>query len=278
MNFDLHCHSTASDGTLAPAALAERAAANGVEVWSLTDHDVLGGLPEARAAAQAHGMRFIDGIEISVTWRGQTIHIVGLGVDPANDTLVSGVRATRSSRRRRAERIAHELAAEGIADALPGALAFAEDPELISRTHFARYLVQIGVARDVRDVFQRFLVAGKPGYVPHHWADLADAVHWIRVAGGAPVIAHPGRYKLSGASLDALVDEFRADGGVGLEVVTGSHTPDQYGLFAAMAREYGLYASRGSDFHGPQESRFDLGQMPVLPDGVRPITEVLATR
>jgi predicted metal-dependent phosphoesterase TrpH len=276
MNFDLHCHSTASDGTLGPSALAARAAANGVEVWALTDHDVLGGLAEARAAAERHGMRFIDGVEISVTWRGQTIHVVGLDVDPTHDLLVAGVRATRGSRRARAERIARELAAEGIPDALEGALGYADDPDLVGRTHFARYLVELGVAGDVREVFQRFLVAGKPGYVPHNWADLADAVHWIRSAGGHAVIAHPGRYKLSAAALESLIDEFQAAGGVAIEVVTGSHSPDQYGHFAALARKHGLHGSRGSDFHGPEESVIDLGMLPPLPAGVRPVIDLIA--
>ena len=194
MNADLHCHSTASDGTLAPRELAARAAANGVELWALTDHDVLSGLDEASAEAERWGMRFIAGVEISVTWSWQTIHIVGLNVDPASAELIGGLLAVRSSRRARAEKIAAQLAEVGIDGALEGAYRFTEDPDVISRTHFARYLVESGHVRDVKEVFKNYLVSGKPGFVPHHWSELSEALHWIKVSGGVPVMAHPGRY------------------------------------------------------------------------------------
>ena len=275
MNFDLHCHSTASDGTLSPSALAERAAANGVTTWALTDHDVLGGLEEARSAAHEHGMQFVDGVEVSVTWSWQTVHIVGLGVDPNNEILKAGLLTVRSSRRRRAERIAAQLESAGIPGTLEGAYQFAEDPDLISRTHFARHLAATGHATDVKAVFDRFLVSGKPGYVAHRWAELQDAVGWIREAGGVPVVAHPGRYKYSREQLMELLRAFRAAGGAGIEVVTGSHSPEQYHDFAYVARSLGLLASRGSDFHGPTESKIDLGALPALPDHLTPIWSAL---
>jgi len=274
MNPDLHCHSTASDGTLAPAELARRAHAHGVTHWALTDHDVIRGVKEAGDAARSLGLRFFPGVEISVTWRAQTLHIVGLGIDPDNAALTEGIAATRSSRRARAGRIADKLRAIGIAGA-DQAYSYAEDPDLISRTHFGRFLVERGHAQDISDAFERYLGTGKPAFVPQHWALLEQAVNWISGAGGVAVIAHPGRYKLSADALDQLIDEFKAAGGRAIEVVTGSHSPDQYELFAALARHRGLLGSRGSDFHGPQESKFDLGQLPALPAGVQPVWSVL---
>lgn len=276
MVFDFHSHSTASDGVLSPAGLAARAAGNGVGLWALTDHDALAGLAEARESAASAGMGFVDGVEVSVTWRGQTVHVVGLGIDPAHPAIAGGVAATRSSRYGRAERIADELARAGIAGALDGALAHAESKELVGRTHFARYIVERGFADDVSAVFDRYLSPGRPGYVPHEWAKLDDAVRWIRESGGAAVIAHPGRYDLSARALDALLGEFKRSGGVGIEVVTGSHSPDQFTLFAQIAKQYGFLASCGSDFHSPDEGGFDLGCLPPLPPGVTSILEVLA--
>jgi hypothetical protein len=276
MNVDLHCHSTASDGTLSPTALAQRAAAGGVTHWALTDHDVLAGLAEARAAAFACGIAFVPGVEVSVTWRGQTIHIVGLGVDPDNPTLAAGVAATRGSRQARAARMGERLDALGMPGALAGALALVDDPDLVSRTHFARYLMAQGHARVMGEVFDRWLGDGKPAYVAQQWAELDDAVAWIRAAGGSAVIAHPGRYRLSHGAMDALIAQFRAAGGVGIEVVTGSHSTDEYATYAALARQHHLLASRGSDFHSPEESRIDLGALPPLPAGVEPIWSILA--
>jgi 3',5'-nucleoside bisphosphate phosphatase len=271
MNVDLHCHSTASDGLLAPAALVERACAGGVTMFALTDHDAVAGLEEARAAARARGLRFIDGVEISVTWRGTTIHVVGLNIDPENAELARGLGTVRGSRVRRARRIADSLESAGIPGCFEGAMRHVENPEIVSRTHFARFLVERGHARDVRSVFHHFLVSGKPGYVPHEWAALADAVAWIRAAGGVAVIAHPGRYKLSKPDVRELLAEFVKCGGAGIEVITGSHSPEQYAEFAALAREFGLLASRGSDFHGPGESKIDLGALPQLPADLQPV-------
>lgn len=270
-NFDLHCHSTASDGLLAPADVVQRAASNGVSVLSLTDHDDLSGLAAAKAAAQQAGILFMPGVEVSITWEGTTIHIVGLGIDPAHEVLRSGLASVRSSRARRAERIAAQLQAVGIEGSLDGAYAYAENPQLVGRTHFARYLVATGWASDVKQVFQHYLVAGKPGYVPHEWAALADAVGWIRASGGRAIVAHPGRYKLSKPDMRRFLAEFKTVGGEGIEVVTGSHSPEQYAEYAQIARELEFLASRGSDFHGPGESKIDLGRLPQLPADLKPV-------
>lgn len=270
-NVDLHCHSTVSDGALSPAALAARAKANGVDVWALTDHDELDGIAEARKAAQSLGMKHVAGVEISVTWAGKTVHIVGLRIDETNEALRQGLMHTRSGRERRAHEMAAQLAAAGIPDAFDGALKFVGNPDLISRTHFARYILERGVCRDISDVFRNYLTEGKPGYVPHHWASLKDAVGWIRGAGGVAVVAHPGRYDFSDTALDALFAEFKQLGGTGVEVVTGSHTVDEYARFAGVALKLGLLASRGSDFHAPGESHADLGTLPPLPASLTPV-------
>jgi len=268
---DLHCHSTASDGVLSPAKVVQRAAANGVSVLALTDHDEVVGLAGAAEAARAAGIRLVPGVEISITWGDISIHIVGLGVDPEDETLATNLDFVRSSRGRRAERIAAELDSLGIEGSLAGAYGYAENPKVIGRTHFARFLVQRGVAPDVASVFKRYLARGKPGYVAHQWAELADAVAWIRASGGRAVVAHPGRYKLPRSELRRFLGEFKAAGGEGIEVVTGSHSPEQYGEFARLAREFEFLASRGSDFHGPEESLADLGRLPPLPADLKPV-------
>jgi predicted metal-dependent phosphoesterase TrpH len=269
--YDLHSHSTCSDGTMRPAEVVARAAARGVGALALTDHDELSGLSEARAAAAETGIRLIDGVEVSVTWNDHTIHVVGLCVDPEDAALVEGLRATRSGRAARAQRMSEELERIGIPGALEGARAYVTNPELVSRTHFARFLVESGRARSTQAVFDTYLGDGKPGYVPHQWAALEDAVSWIRGAGGIAVIAHPGRYKLDEAQRNDLLSSFKDLGGAGVEVVTGSHTPDQYAYWAQRAREFGFLASTGSDFHGPRESYRDLGDLPPLPGGCTPV-------
>jgi len=271
LNVDLHCHSNVSDGTLAPAAVAARAKANGVDVWALTDHDEISGIAEARAAAKELNLHYVPGVEISITWAGHTIHIVGLQIDETNRALVEGLAATRGGRERRAREMAAQLAAVGIHDAFEGALRHVGNPDLISRTHFARHLVEIGRCADTQEVFRKYLTEGKPGYVPHRWASLAQAVNWIRGAGGIAVVAHPGRYNLSDLAFGAFFDEFKQLGGSAIEVNTGSHSPDQYAEYAKIAADYGFLASRGSDFHSPGESRVDLGALPPLPDGVVPV-------
>jgi predicted metal-dependent phosphoesterase TrpH len=271
VNADLHCHSCVSDGTLEPAVLAQRAAANGVEVWALTDHDELGGQEEAQSAARSLGLAYVPGVEISVTWASETVHIVGLRIDPAHPGLVAGLERTRSGRIRRAERMGEQLASVGIAGAFEGALRYADNPDLIGRTHFARFLVEEGVCSDVREVFSKYLVAGKPGYVEMTWAGLGEAIRWIKDAGGVAVLAHPGRYRLNELEAGALLDEFKQHGGAAIEVVTGSHSTSQFRKYAAIAKQYELMASRGSDFHSAGESHTDLGALPRLPDAVVPV-------
>jgi predicted metal-dependent phosphoesterase TrpH len=271
LDVDLHSHSTHSDGTLTPAAVVARACAQGVKTYALTDHDELSGLAEARAVAESHAMKFIDGVEISVSWQDETLHIVGLNIDPQHAQIVAGLRAVRAGRHARAERIAADLERAGIEGALAGARRYARNPDLLSRTHFARYLVERGYVKDTNAAFTRYLTAGKPGYVEHRWPELSQAVSWITAAGGVAVIAHPGRYKLINRERDAMLGEFCDLGGAGVEVVTGSHTADQYTTWARYAQRYGLKASAGSDFHGPGESHLDLGKLPDLPYGVAPV-------
>ena len=278
LNADLHCHSVVSDGTLTPEALAERAKANGVELWALTDHDEIGGQQRAAAAAKAQGMNYLTGTEVSVTFAGQTVHIVGLGFDAGNPEIMQGLRNTRGGREQRAMEMSDSLAKVGIKGAYEGALKFVGNPELISRTHFARFLVESGVCRETNEVFRKYLTEGKPGYVPHRWATLRDAVTWITQAQGIAVIAHPGRYKFTPNEEYALFTEFKSHGGRGVEVVTGSHTPQEYIKYAETAKEFGLAASRGSDFHSPDESHTDLGTLPFLPGELTPVWELLADR
>lgn len=271
LNADLHCHSTASDGWLAPADVIRRAHANGVELLALTDHDTLAGLDEAFGTARELGLNLVAGVEISVTHAGDTVHIVGLNVSPSNPVLLAGLASVREGRSERARRIASALEQVGIEGALEGAGRFAHNPEMIGRAHFARHIVARGLQPDVGSVFRHYLAKGKPGYVDHEWARLSDAVSWIRAAGGIAVIAHPARYRRTSLQMDALFDDFVACGGEGVEVVSGSHTSDEVSRFAGYARRYGLLASRASDFHGVNESASDLGGCAPLPAGVEPV-------
>ncbi len=278
LNADLHCHSVVSDGTLTPEALAERAKTNGVELWSLTDHDEIGGQHRAAAAAKANGMKYLTGTEISVTFAGETVHIVGLGFDADDAAMQQGLHATRGGRGQRAMEMSASLAQVGIQGAYEGALKFVGNPELISRTHFARFLVESGVCKETSEVFRKYLTEGKPGYVPHRWASLHDAVAWITSAKGVAVIAHPARYKFSPTEEYALFTEFKTHGGQAVEVITGSHSTQEYLKYAETAREFGLAASRGSDFHSPDEGHTDLGILPFLPDDLTPVWELLEDR
>lgn len=277
-NADLHCHSVVSDGTLTPEALAERAALNGVELWALTDHDEIGGQARAAAAAKSNGMSYLTGVEISVTFINKTVHIVGLGFDPDDAQLKQGLIDTRGGRNQRAQQMSDGLAKVGVQGAYEGALSHAGNHDLISRTHFARFLVETKVCRDTNEVFRKYLTEGKPGYVEHRWASLKDAVAWITQAGGVAVVAHPARYRFSANEEYALMTEFKTHGGQAIEVVTGSHSPAEYLTYADTAREFGLAASRGSDFHSPEESHTDLGTLPLLPSGLTPVWELLASR
>lgn len=271
MKVDLHCHSIVSDGVLAPAQVAARAHANGVQMWALTDHDELGGLAEARAAAEGLGMRFVTGVEISVTWAGHTVHILGLNLDERNQAILQGLADIRIGRETRARQMAGRLEALGIPGGYEGALAYAANPALISRTHFARFMVAQGYCKNMQQVFDKYLGDGCPGNVPMQWSTLEQAVLWITDAGGVAVIAHPGRYDYTPTQFGALFDQFKDLGGAGIEVVTGSHSPAQYAEYAQVARHYGFLASCGSDFHSPQEGKLDLGAIPPLPSDLTPV-------
>ncbi|HRI17036.1 MAG TPA: PHP domain-containing protein, partial [Burkholderiaceae bacterium] len=221
------------------------------------------------------GLPWVSGVEVSVTFAGTTVHVIGLGFDIDDAALLQGLAATRAGRQERARAMARDLARVGIEGCYEGALRHAGNPSLISRTHFARHLVASGVCASAHEVFRKYLVAGKPGHVPHRWAALGDAVSWITGAGGLAVIAHPARYRLGVNEEFALFSEFRAHGGQGVEVVTGNHTTADVRKYAALAQEFGLLASRGSDFHAPGESRVDLGSLPALPAGLEPVWAAL---
>jgi predicted metal-dependent phosphoesterase TrpH len=278
LNADLHCHSVVSDGTLTPEALAARAKANGVQLWALTDHDEIGGQARAMAAAKAEGMKYLTGVEISITFAGKTVHIVGLGFDHTNEALVQGLRNTRGGRAERAKEMSDGLAKVGIHGAFEGALKYAGNHELISRTHFARFLVETGVCKDTSEVFRKYLTDNKPGFVPHRWASLENAVKWITQAGGVAVIAHPARYGFTANEEYALFTEFKNHGGRAVEVSTGSHSSAEALREAATALEFDWAASRGSDFHSPDESHTDLGTLPWLPGQLTPVWELLSNR
>jgi predicted metal-dependent phosphoesterase TrpH len=278
LNADLHCHSVVSDGTLTPEALAARAKANGVQLWALTDHDEIGGQERAMAAAKAEGMKYLTGVEISITFAGKTVHIVGLGFDHKNEALVQGLRNTRGGRSERAKEMSDGLAKVGIVGAYEGSLKYVGNPELISRTHFARFLVESGVCKDTSEVFRKYLTENKPGFVPHRWASLENAVNWITGAGGVAVIAHPARYGFTANEEFALFTEFINHGGRAVEVITGSHSSADALQYADTALEFNLAASRGSDFHSPEESHTDLGTLPWLPGQLTPVWELLSDR
>ena len=270
--YDLHCHSTRSDGLLSPAAVVRRAASRGVDVLALTDHDEISGLAEATQAARDVGIDFVAGSELSVNWQDLTVHVVALNIDPEDAPLSSGLESIRIGRTGRAKRIGASLAAAGIPGAYEGAMKYVTSEQLVSRTHFARYLVEAGYTRDVKDVFRNYLVPGKPGYVEHEWTTLPQAIGWIHGAGGVAVLAHPGRYKVDGsAGMRKLLGDFKDAGGDALEVLSPSHTNAQVAEFATHARVHGFAASTGSDYHGPGESTLDLGDLPPLPAGVEPV-------
>lgn len=268
--YDLHCHSTASDGLLRPRELVARAKQFGVDVLALTDHDTLAGLAEAQAAAKELGVTVINGVEISATWNRRTLHVVGLHVDPEHPALLAGLSTMQAKRRERAVEMGRRLEAQGFPNALAGACRYG-DGHNVTRTHFARYLVECGAAATVGDVFRSYLRAGKPGYVKTEWAPLSEAVSWIRAAGGEAVLAHPGRYNFTGSMMRAMLLDFVACGGTGIEVVYSGCTPDMLRNNADYARRFKLRASVGSDFHDPSVPWIELGRLPPLPTDLAPI-------
>jgi predicted metal-dependent phosphoesterase TrpH len=271
INADLHMHSTASDGALSPEQVVRRAAANGVQVLALTDHDTVSGQQSAMETARGLGLHYVPGVEISVTWGGETVHVVGLQIDIEHPQLNHTLSQIREGRQTRAKAMAAHLVSHGLPDLLEDAKSHAANADLIGRTHFARAMVARGLCSSMGDVFQRYLTPGKPGYQAHQWATLTQAVTAIRASGGVAVLAHPARYRLSAIGHWALIDEFKTLGGQAIEVVTGSHSDQDARRFQRVAVEQGLHASRGSDFHAEGESRFDVGVVPPLPDATRPV-------
>lgn len=270
-NFDLHNHSTCSDGLLSPTQLIELAARNGVEAIALTDHDNTDGIAEAAEAARRASIGFVAGVEVSVSWGDKTLHVVGLNVDPDAAVLRDGLESIRSGRLERARRIGQALEKIGFAGTFDAALALAQSDRLLSRTHFARHLVQRGAARDIQAAFDKYLATGKPAYVPHRWATLENAVAWILGSGGTAVLAHPGRYDLKPMMRHEMLQQFKGLGGAAIEVVTGSHRPEEYSLWQREALEHGFLASRGADYHGPGESPREPGRLPPLNASLTPV-------
>ena len=277
MRTDYHCHSTASDGALTPEQLVARAARNGVTDLALTDHDQLSGLMIARDCAQKAGIRFVDGVEVSCSWRGMSVHIVGLNIDVHNAALIEGLATNAGGRAKRAVVMAQALEEVGVKNALERALAEAGGRmDLLARTHFARVMVADKKAESVRHVFQNYLVEGKPGFVAHEWASIEQALNWINGAGGVAVLAHPGRYPHDEASERELVAEFVGLGGEAIEVITGAHSKKQIRHYAQMCLDLNLHASSGSDFHGVGESKMDVGRVPNLPDKLQVVHHLWA--
>jgi predicted metal-dependent phosphoesterase TrpH len=270
-NFDLHNHSTVSDGLLSPTQLIELAARTGVDAIALTDHDTTDGLEEAGAAAQRTGVALVPGVEISASWGETTLHVVGLQVDPASRALSDGLRAIREGRFERGERIAAALQALGFAATLEGAYGLAQNKAMLSRTHFARHLAETGKVKSIQAAFDKYLGKGRPAYVSHRWATLEEAIAWIRASGGTAVLAHPGRYDLKPMMRDEMLGDFKKYGGEAIEVVTGSHRPEQYAMWQREALEHGFLASRGADYHGPGESPIEPGRLPALHASLTPV-------
>lgn len=272
--YDLHCHSTASDGDLSPTELMRRARQQGVAALSLTDHDTTAGLNEASAAAAEAGLRFINGIELSTTWKDKSLHIVGLGIDPTYSPLAKAIGELQTTRLNRAEQIGLKLEKKRIPGAFD-AVKYAAGPGMITRTHFAHFLLSQGHVSTLQESFDRYLGKGKPAYVATPWADLSTAIGWITGAGGVAVLAHPLRYRLTASWMKRLLTAFKDAGGQGIEVVTGRITPDDIQCAADYARRFQLAGSTGSDFHSPKNQWIELGRLPPLPSGITPVWELL---
>ena len=266
MSIDLHTHSTYSDGVLTPSALVRRAASRGVSLLALTDHDETGGLHEAAQVAAEVNVLLVPGVEISVTWNGHTLHLLGLDIDPLAPALADGLALVRRSRNERAKQIAAQLDAVGVTGSLPGAIRHSGGCAAIGRSHFARFLVEQKHVRNTSDAFRRYLGTGRPGYVPPAWPELDQAIAWTHCAGGQAVLAHPDRYQLPPRAMQALFEDFASGGGDAIEISSD-------GRFKASAqirraRRFGFALSSGSDFHAPGKNVSDLGDVTELPIGV----------
>lgn len=272
--YDLHCHSNASDGALSPTELVQRAHEHGVTSLALTDHDTVVGLSEAQVAATAAGIELIPGIELSTSWQNKCFHIVGLGIDPAYPPLAEATRNLQIMRTERAEKIAEKLEKKRI----PGALAAvkkAAGDGMITRTHFADFLLSQFHVSTQQEAFDRYLGAGKDAYVATIWAEMELAVNWITGSGGVAVLAHPLRYKLTASWMRRLLAAFKEAGGLGIEVVTGRYNSDEIKLVAGYAKRFELAGSVGSDFHSPANQWVELGRLAPLPENITPVWELL---
>jgi predicted metal-dependent phosphoesterase TrpH len=272
--YDLHCHSTASDGALSPTDLIRRAHEQGVTTLALTDHDTTAGLTEARIAATASGIRLIPGIELSTTWQDKCFHIVGLGIDPAYDPLVQATQNLQTVRLERAEKIAHKLEKKRIPGALEAVKQAAGD-SMITRTHFADFLLSQHHVSTQQEAFDRYLARGKPAYVSTTWAELEQAIGWITGSGGVAVLAHPLRYKLTANWMKRLLTAFKEAGGQAVEVITSRINADEIKLVADYAARFELAGSIGSDFHNPENQWIELGRLAPLPPQIKPVWELL---
>lgn len=267
---DLHCHSTASDGELAPEAVVAEAAAAGVKILALTDHDTVAGLDAAQRAARQHGVRLVPGIEISATLDRHTLHVLGLGIDPTAAPLQAGLADVQLRRAVRAKAIAAKLERLGVVDALQRAEAMAGSGQ-ITRSHFARLLIEAGLAKDAQRAFKRYLGQGRQAYVASQWAPLQDAIQWIHAAGGIAVLAHPFKYPLTRTTRHRVLRTFKALGGDAMEVCCGSSNAAEIAESARDAIESGLHGSIGSDYHGPEQPWARLGRVAPLPAEVTPV-------
>jgi 3',5'-nucleoside bisphosphate phosphatase len=272
--YDLHCHSTASDGSLAPTEVVQRAFEHGVTALALTDHDTTDGLAEAQSKANTLGIHFIPGIELSANWNGKCLHIVGLGINPAHPPLAEATKILQKTRMERAEKIAEKLQAKRISGALEAVIAAAGDG-MITRTHFADFLVSQNHVSTQQEAFDRYLAKGKAAYVSTPWADMEQAVSWINESGGIAVLAHPLRYKLTANAMKRLLTVFKTAGGKAIEVVTGRCNNDEIARVAAYASRFELAGSSGSDFHSPNNQWVELGKLQPLPDQISPVWELL---
>ncbi|MFA5920903.1 MAG: PHP domain-containing protein [Methylococcaceae bacterium] len=272
--YDLHCHSTASDGALSPTELVQRAYQQGVTSLALTDHDTTTGLPEARLCAAATGIKLIAGIELSTNWQNKCFHIIGLGIDPDYEPLAQATHSLQSIRLERAEKIALKLEKKHIPGALEAVKKAAGDG-MITRTHFADFLLSQNHVSTQQEAFDRYLAKGKPAYVSTSWAELDLAVSWITGSGGVAVLAHPLRYKLTANWMKRLLTVFKDAGGQGIEVITARNNADEIRLVANYAARYELAGSVGSDFHSAVNQWVELGRLAPLPRNIKPVWELL---
>ncbi len=269
-NYDLHSHSTASDGSLNPSQLINLAKASGVDCLALTDHDGIDGIEEAELQAKTTGLEFIPGIELSVTWQKFSLHIVGLNINRCYPPLVKGTEQLKLYRLWRAQQISKGLEKFGIKGALTGAQRFSTG-KMIGRMHFANFLVANGYCKDIKSVFKKFLVKNKPGFIQSQWSSMEDAISWITGAGGIAVIAHPGRYPLKKNRFLTLLNEFIEMGGQAIEVASSSHSTHDVKKMTKLSLQFDLYASIGSDFHDPDVNWNKLGKLAPLSQQCTPV-------